>query len=56
MNEDKFVCFGTYQNIFKCLIKCPFQKECEIRTMNNKGLKEIAKEINKNENTKDNKG
>ena len=56
MNEDKFVCYGTYQNIFKCLIKCPFKRECEIKTMNDKALKNMMKDLNENESTKKNKG
>ena len=46
--EYKFCCFGTHQNIFRCLIKCPFKKECEIETERIKMLKNIDKELNKN--------
>lgn len=47
--DYKFCCFGTYQNIFKCLVKCPDRKKCEEETKIRKVFKELDKEINKNE-------
>lgn len=30
MNEDKFVCYGTFdKNLFECMIRCPYRNECE---------------------------
>ena len=50
--DYRFCCFGTHQNIFKCLVKCPDRKECEEETERRKALKELDKELSKNEKKK----
>ena len=44
MNDDKFICYGTFDKKFNCLIKCPFKKECESYTIIRKAQKEIKNE------------
>lgn len=48
MNEDKFLCYGTFENKFKCLIKCPFKIECERKLQIDKMKKEVDKQNGKN--------
>lgn len=51
MNEDKFVCYGMYkQNEFKCLIKCPFKKECEQATESRKFFKQLERNCENGKN------
>lgn len=44
MDKDKFLCYGTFENKFKCLIKCPFNYECERKTQIDKVKKELNKQ------------
>lgn len=43
--NDKFICFGSYKiKLIKCIVFCPYSKQCEAKTR----LNEMLKEVNKN--------